>query len=319
MHNPSPMNKTIHKEYHGVVVPMVTPVKEDLSLDQAAVERICENCSNHGIALLVLGTTGESPSVSRKDSVQLVKMVSGYLRGKTKTYACLTGNSVSDNIEDAKMYIDSGADVIVSTLPNYYLIRPDQMFAYYWRLAENLQFPVMIYNIPAVTNMSIPLETVKELGKHPFILGLKDSERNEQRIMEGIKIFHEDRDFSYFVGYAALSTRSLIEGADGIVPSTGNLVPSMFSALYEHARAGNHEEAWRLQDQTDEIAGIYQDGMSLGDSLQALKVMMNEMGLCEPYAIPPLQTCDPLSQERIREETRKIMKKYNIGINMSLH
>ena len=306
------MNSINHKKYHGVVVPMVTPVKEDLSLDQEAVERICENCSRYGIDLLVLGTTGESPSVSRRDSRQLVKMVSGYLKGKAKTYACLTGNCVSDNMEDGKVYIDSGADVIVSTLPSYYHIRPDQMLTYYWNLADNLKFPVMIYNIPAVTNMSIPLETVQELSEHPSILGLKDSERDEQRIMNGIRMFKENRDFSYFVGYAALSTKALIEGADGIVPSTGNLAPSMFSALYDHVQAGHHVEAWQLQEQTDEIARIYQNGRSLGDSLQALKVMMNEMGLCEPYAIPPLQTCDPLCQESIIAATRKIMHKYKL-------
>jgi 4-hydroxy-tetrahydrodipicolinate synthase len=301
-----------HKEYHGVVVPMVTPVKEDISLDQEAVEQICENCTRHGISLLILGTTGESPSVSRRDSKQLVKMVSAYLKGKAKTYACLTGNSVADNIEDAKVYIDSGADVIVSILPSYYPIRPEQMFSYYWQLADNLEFPVMIYNIPAVTNMSIPLETVKELSKHPYILGLKDSERDEQRILDGIQMFKHNPDFSYFVGYAALSTKALIEGADGIVPSTGNLVPSMFSSLYDHALQGNHEDAWLLQKQTDEIARIYQNGRSLGDSLQALKVMMSEMGLCKPYAIPPLQTCDPSSQEKIRTETRVIMQKYRL-------
>jgi 4-hydroxy-tetrahydrodipicolinate synthase len=313
------MNTIKPKEYHGVVVPMVTPIKEDLSLDQEAVELICENCTRHGIALLILGTTGESPSVSRRDSRLLVKMVSGYLRGKAKTYACLTGNSVSDNVEDARAYIDSGADVIVSTLPSYYPIRPEQMFTYYRTLADNLEFPVMIYNIPAVTNMSIPLETVMELSKHPFIRGLKDSERDEQRILDGIQMFKNNTDFSYFVGYAALSTKGLIEGADGMVPSTGNLVPSMFSALYDHVLAGNHEDAWQLQKQTDEIARIYQDGRSLGGSLQALKVMMSEMGLCKPYAIPPLQTCDSLSQEKIRAETRIIMQKYRLRAKEHFH
>jgi len=306
------MNTKMHKEYHGVVVPMVTPIKEDLSLDQKAVEKICEFCTKHGISLLILGTSGESPSVSRKDSKQLVKMVSGFLKGKAKTYACLTGNCVSDTIEDAQFYIDAGVDVIVSTLPSYFVIRSEQMFSYYWKLADSLKYPVMIYNIPGVTNMSIPLETVKELSRHPYILGIKDSERNEQRILNGIRMFRDNKNFSYFVGYTALSTKSLIEGADGIVPSTGNLVPFMFSALYDQVLAGNHEEAWQLQKQIDEIALIYQDGRSLAESLQALKVMMSELGLCEPYVIPPLQTLDTQSQETIRIATRQIMQKYNM-------
>ena len=229
-----------------------------------------------------------------------------------KTYACLTGNSLGDNLDNAKAYMDSGADVIVSTLPCYFSLQPGQMHAYYTKLADSLKFPLMIYNIPSVTNMSIPLEIVEDLSRHPYISGLKDSERDEKRMFRGIEIFRDREDFSFFVGYAALSARSLIEGADGIVPSTGNLVPDMFRALYGHAKAGNLEEAMRLQQQTDEIARIYQDGRSLGESLQALKVMMNELGLCEPYAIPPLQNLDGPSQERIRELTRQVVKKYNL-------
>jgi len=277
----------MQKEYSGVVVPMVTPVRRDLTLDEESIMKICGNCSKNGVSILALGTTGESPSVSTRDSRRLVQIVSDQLRGKVKTYSCLTGNSLDDNLENAKAYIDSGADVIVSTLPCYFPLQPDQMHAYYTKLADSLQFPLMIYNIPSVTNMSIPLEIVEDLSRHPYISGLKDSERDEERMFRSIEIFRDREDFSFFVGYAALSARSLIEGADGIVPSTGNLVPYMFRALYVHAMEGNLEEAMRLQQQTDDIAYIYQDGRSLGESLQALKVMMSELGLCEPNAIPP--------------------------------
>ena len=265
-------------------------------------------------SVLSLGTTGESPSVSNRDSRELVRIVSNALKGREKVYACLTGNSLYDNIENAKAYMDAGADVIVSILPNYYKIDPEQMKAYYWKLADSLKFPLMIYNIPAVTHMSIPLETVLELSVHPNILGLKDSERDEQRIIQGIKMFRDNEDFSFFVGYAAMSATSLMEGADGIVPSTGNLVPAMFSELYNHAISGNHVEALRLQKETDEIAGIYQKGRILGESLQALKVMMSEMKLCEPHAIPPLQALDLKSEEAVREATRQFLKKYKLKI-----
>lgn len=304
----------MQKEYHGVVVPMITPFGKDLKPDVSAIEKICENFVKAGVSVLTLGTTGESPSVSSRDSMEVVRTVSEYLNGRVKVYACLTGNSLFDNIENAKAYMDAGADVIVSILPNYYKIYPDQMRDYYWKLADSLNFPLMIYNIPAVTHMSIPLETIQELSRHPNILGLKDSERDEQRIISGINMFRDNKDFSFFVGYAAMSAKSLIEGADGIVPSTGNLVPSMFSELYNEAILGNHEEALRLQDVTDEIAGIYQKDRNLGESLQALKVMMSEMRLCDPHAIPPLQSLDLATQEAVREETRQVMKKHNLRL-----
>lgn len=291
---------------------MITPFGEDLKLDLPAIERICENCAKYGVSILSLGTTGESPSVSTRDGRQLVRTVADFIRKRVKVYACITSNSLYDNIENAKAYIDAGADVIVSILPNYYKIHPQQMYAYYWKLADSLKFPLMIYNIPSVTHMSIPLETVRELSRHPLILGLKDSERDEQRIIQGIRMFRDNEDFSYFVGYAALSTKSLIEGADGIVPSTGNLAPSLFRALYDHVIEGNYDEAWRLQNHTDEIASIYQNGRSLGNSIEALKVMMSELGFCKPYAVPPLNTLDAPSQETIRAATRQIMQKFGI-------
>jgi len=304
----------MQKEYRGVVVPMITPFGEDLKPDISAIEKICENFAQHGVSILSLGTTGESPSVSTRDSRVVVRTVSDVIRGRVKVYVCLTGNSLYDNIENAKAYIDAGADVIVSILPNYYKIDPEQMVAYYRRLADSLNFPLMIYNIPAVTHMSIPLETVEELSRHPNIFGLKDSERDEQRIIRGIKMFRDNKDFSFFTGYAALSAKSLVEGADGIVPSTGNLAPAMFRELYDHAISGNHSEAFRLQQETDDIAGIYQKGRNLGESLQALKVMMSEMGLCETNAIPPLQPLDLSAQESVREATRQAMERYSIKV-----
>jgi 4-hydroxy-tetrahydrodipicolinate synthase len=302
----------MQKKYRGVVVPMITPFGEDLKPDFSAIKRICDNCAKHDVSLLLLGTTGESPSISTRDSRELVRIVSESLRGSVNLYACITSNSLYDNIENAKAYIDAGADVIVSILPNYYKIHPDQMYAYYWELADTLDFPLMIYNIPTVTHMSIPLETVRELSRHPRILGLKDSERDEQRIIRGIEMFRDNKDFSFFVGYAAMSARSLREGADGIIPSTGNLVPSMFNDLYLHAISGNHAEATQLQKQTDEIASIYQKGRNLGESLQVLKVMMSEMELCDPFVLPPLKTLDNSSQKPIREATRNMMQRYNL-------
>jgi 4-hydroxy-tetrahydrodipicolinate synthase len=305
----------MQKEYSGVVVPMITPVGEELKPDVSAIEKICENCAKYGVSILSLGTTGESPSVSDSHGREVVAAVSRVLKGRVKVYACITGNSLNDNIENAKAYIDSGADVIVSTLPNYYLLGPEQMYAYYLKLADSLNFPIMIYNIPSVTHMSIPLETVLELSRHPNIRGFKDSERDEQRMIRGIQMFRDNPDFSFFVGYARMSARSLMEGANGIIPSTGNLVPCMFSELYSHAISGKHEEAERLQQETDEIAAIYQKDRNLGESLQALKVMMSEMGLCKPHALPPLHTLDPSSQELIREATREVMQKHRLKVH----
>jgi dihydrodipicolinate synthase/N-acetylneuraminate lyase len=300
------------KKYSGVVVPLITPYNEKNSLDEAAVTSICKNCASHDVSVLILGTTGESPSVSTRESRRMVKVTANAIKRTTKIYACLTGNCVEENIENAKAYIEAGADVIVSVLPCYYTLSSSEMYAYYEKLADAIDFPLMIYNIPTTTNISIPMEIVEKLSKHPNILGFKDSERDEARIATGVKMFRDREDFSYFVGYAALCASALRMGADGIIPSTGNFVPGMFKQLYDYSVSGMWEEAERLQKETNEIAQIYQAGRSLGESLQALKVMMSEIFQLNPVAIPPLSELSMEEQNKILMETRKILEKYNL-------
>ena len=300
------------KKYSGVVVPLITPFNENHRLDEPAITCISKNCARHDVSVLALGTTGESPSISSFQSRRLVKIVAEAIKGKTKIYACLTGNCVEENIENAKAYIDAGADVIVSVLPCYFSLKPMEMFSYYETLANSIDFPIMIYNIPSTTNMSIPLEIVEALSKHPNILGFKDSERDEERMAQGVKLFRDRKDFSFFVGYAALCASSLRMGADGIIPSTGNFVPGMFKQLYDYSVNGQWKEAERMQKETNEIAQIYQEGRTLGESLHALKVMMSEICLCKSVAIPPLSGLSDEDQKQILAKTKVIIEKYEI-------
>ena len=300
------------KKYNGVVVPMVTPVSSDRKLDETAVVKIADFLARNGVSMLVLGTTGESPSVSMDESRRLVKLASETVAGRVKIYAGICGNCVEENIANAKAYIQAGADVIVSILPYYYPLTSEQMFGYFKTLAERINFPMMVYNIPSTTKMSIPVEVVNELSKVKHICGFKDSERDEARMEQCVKLFKDREDFSYFLGYAAISAKALQLGADGLVPSTGNFVPGMFRAMWESAEAEQWQKVEQLQLETDEIAKIYQSGRTLGNSLQALKVMMSVQGLCQPYALPPLTDLGVAEQKEIIKETEIIIKKYQL-------
>lgn len=300
------------KKYNGVIVPMVTPVSSDRKLDETAVVKIADFLARNGVSMLVLGTTGESPSVSMDESRRLVKLASETVAGRVKIYAGICGNCVEENIANAKTYIQAGADVIVSILPYYYPLTSEQMFGYFKTLAERINFPMMVYNIPSTTKMSIPVEVVNELSKVKHICGFKDSERDEARMEQCVKLFKDREDFSYFLGYAAISAKALQIGADGLVPSTGNFVPGMFRAMWESAEAEQWQKVEQLQLETDEIAKIYQSGRTLGNSLQALKVMMSVQGLCQPYALPPLTDLGVAEQKEIIKETEIIIKKYQL-------
>ncbi len=274
--------------YRGVVVPMVTPVTEKGNLDVDAVERIIEFFAENQVSPLLMGTTGEGNSVSASDGLLLVQTAVNAAKGRILIYAGLTGNCFSEQLKQADAYTKAGADVIVATLPSYYALTEEQMYNYYKELADRITGPLMLYNILATTHMSIPVEVIRRLADHPNIVGLKDSERDLERMRQCIEISRDREDFAYFCGWAAQSAYSLSIGGDGIVPSTGNYIPSDFRRLYEAAVSGDMATAESLQASTNEIAKIYQAGRTLGQSLCALKIMMQTKGLCEPWMLMPL-------------------------------
>ncbi len=294
------------KKYHGVVVPMVTPLTCDGGIDTAAVGKVTEFLAVNDVAPLLLGTTGEGNSVSRKDALLLVEEAVKAAGKRVKVYAGLTGNCFAEQLAQAEAYAQAGADVIVATLPTYYALTAEQMYAYYSSLADAITGPLMLYNILATTHMSIPVEVVRRLAGHPNIVGLKDSERNLPRMKEIISFSRERDDFSFFCGCAALSAETLAIGADGIVPSGGNFVPQLYASLYREAVSGETEKAAHLQQVTADICSIYQNDHTLGESLAALKVMMQTLGLCEPWMLMPLSRLPKEEEELIAQKAKAV-------------
>ena len=297
------MNST---KYNGVVVPMVTPVTPNGFLDKPAVERIIRSFVQAGVSPLLMGTTGEGNSVSTIDGQELIETAVKAAEGQITIYAGLTGNCFIEQLKQAGYYSASGADVIVATLPSYYSLTPEQMENYYRRLADSIKGPLMLYNIAATTHMSIPIDVIERLAAHPNIVGLKDSERDLERMEKCIAIADERDDFAYFCGWAAQSAKSLELGGNGIVPSTANFVPGMFRQLYDAAVSGDMETAYRLQDETNEIAKLYQAGRTLGQSLTALKVMMQTRGLCTPDMLMPLTRLSAEEEAAIAAQAQAI-------------
>lgn len=244
--------KTLNK-YHGVVVPMVTPITKNNEIDIDAVKRIINNFAQYNVSALIMGTTGEGNSVSVESGVKMIKAASEAAAGRITIYAGLAGNCISEQYDAAVKFIEAGADVIAATLPCYYSLTPKQMYEYYKNLADTLTAPLMLYNITITTHMSIPLDVIEKLSHHPNIVGLKDSENNIQRMEEALTLFSDREDFAYFCGCAANSAKALSLGADGIVPSVGNYLPKIYNDLFEAGISGNTEIANDLQAKTIEI------------------------------------------------------------------
>ncbi|MCC5929705.1 MAG: dihydrodipicolinate synthase family protein [Cyclobacteriaceae bacterium] len=285
------------KKFQGVVVPAVCPLHSDKSIDVSSVQRIMSVFSDFDISPLLLGTTGESTSLSEKESLMLISAASGVKRENQFIYTGLSGNCEEDLILRAKKYAEAGADVLVATLPFYYPLSDDEMYGFFDRLASSLSLPLMIYNIKATTGMSIPVDIIKKLMNHENIAGLKDSERDEDRLQTCINLSKTKKGFSYFCGWGAMGGQSLQWGADGIVPSTGNLVPEMYAALYKASLTGDFALMNQWQSFTDEVAVFYQKSRSLGQSLAALKCLMHSRGFCDIWMKNPLKEV-PVSERQ---------------------
>ena len=190
----------------------------------------------------------------------------------------------------AEEFFELGVDVVVACVPSYYPLTSDDILGYFEKLIEHIPGPLMLYNIPMTTGVSIPLETIDRLSHHPKIIGLKDSLKDTERMKQAIALWKDREDFSYLSGCTALSCTTLALGADGIVPSVGNIAPALFSKLYQAVLNDEMEQAEQYQKRSDRIAELFQKNRSLSESLPVLKAIMHLLGFCGPKVLPPL--CD---------------------------
>ncbi|GAB2824017.1 dihydrodipicolinate synthase family protein [Ferruginibacter profundus] len=295
------------KKYKGIIVPAITPLTKDYTLDESAVEKIFANFYEHNIAPFILGTTGESASLSDSIKTDYLKAAAKNKKAGTVLYAGISSNVCKESVEFAKRCADNAVDAVAATLPSYYALNNAQMQKYFADLADTIPLPLIIYNIPATTHMSIPLEVIDELSMHPNIVAVKDSERSEERLMKSLELWKDRRDFGHFLGWAAKSAIALIGGSHGLIPSTGNLAPEIYSAMWNAFTQNDFKEVYAMQQLSDKYGNVYQADKTLGESLWALKVLMKEKGLCEAVVMPPLQPMD------IEEENKLIQNLKNIS------
>jgi dihydrodipicolinate synthase/N-acetylneuraminate lyase len=293
------MTKPI-KKYTGVIVPMITPINGNYKIDTIAAERIVNTFIEANVSPFLLGTTGESVSISNDQQRLLVATTIRNAKNKLLVYAGISGNCLEESIENAKLFADLGVDAVVAHLPFYYPLDADQMLRYYEQLAERVPSPLILYNNPITTKFSIPVDVIEKLSYHPNIAGIKDSERGIERLDLSLKLWSNRPDFVHFTGWAAQSAYALLNGSDGIIPSTGNFCPELYSELYHCALHRNVEKANALQNKADKISEIYQKDRNISQSIPALKVMMSTKGLCKTYVMPPMYELSSEESEKIK-------------------
>jgi 4-hydroxy-tetrahydrodipicolinate synthase len=293
-------------KHHGVVVPMITPVTESGDLDESAVGRLVDTLLDGGVeGIFALGTTGEGVNVPAAARRRLVQCVTSRVRGRAMIYAGL-GDIKPAEFHAVNEFFRAGANAVVAHPPISVAVPVNELTAWYLALLKELDGPLIIYNIPSTTGVSIPLETIEKLANHPKVAGLKDSENNPQRHAELLKRFGKRPDFAIFVGVGALMAQGLKLGAKGIVPSVGNLIPEVCRDLCASAKRGDWADADTHFTRMNAVAALYQKGRTLGQSLAALKTALYHRGLCTPNVLPPLLPLTKSESELLRGEMSQL-------------
>jgi len=279
----------IFNRCEGVVVPMITPFDKDGQIDSIAAKKITSYLIDHGAIPFILGTTGEASSVSISQRGSFIQAVAGEANGEVPVYVGIASNCFADSVQMANESKLCGATFVVAHLPSYYPVRDHHIEEYFLKLADAVPLPLLLYNILATTHISIPFDVVCRLSEHPNIVGIKDSEQDYDRQLKIIEFCKTRESFDHLIGWGAKCSDALLNGSDGIVPSTGNFAPGVYSALFLAAKSGDETLAGYYQKIAGDLSTIYQKGRILSEALAALKVIMHRLDLCEPHVLPPLK------------------------------
>ena len=175
--------KNGHK-YQGTVVPVVTPFTTAGALDELALERLLERQIAGGVeGVFVLGTTGEGAHIPPEQRKRLVELTVLHAARRTRVFAGL-GDVRRADVSEAAVFFAAGVDAVVVHPPISERVAVEQLQAWYEALLAAVPGPLLLYNMPATTGLSIPLDTIERLLGHPKLAGIKDSENNPKRLDE---------------------------------------------------------------------------------------------------------------------------------------
>lgn len=304
----SPLVKSaIRQTLRGyVIVPMITPITPSGDPDASAARRLADHILGGGCqGLMAGGTNGEGPSFSVRQRLAHIETTAAHAGSRGRVFAGIGSAAFADAVELGRASLAAGAAAVVIHPAPYFSSNPAELEAYYLRLIEAIGGPLFLYNIPATTRVSIPLDVVERLSRHPLVLGIKDSEGDAARQQQLADMHKHRADFTVFCGSAAFSLRSMRAGGDGSVPSAGNIDPAACRRLVDLGIAApDSPEAGAAQKRADNVALIYQQGRQLPAQISALKACASLLGLCARDAVPPLLTCNngdiPVFREKLK-------------------
>jgi 4-hydroxy-tetrahydrodipicolinate synthase len=215
----------------GIITAMVTPLSEN-GINEKATRKLVNKLIDSGIhGLFILGTNGEFYALSEEEKLELVKIVVDEVDGRVPVFAGSGGISTEAVIKLTNQFAALGVDAVSVITPYLIKVSDDELIQHYKKIAENTNLPIILYNIPANTKISISEAVFKELIKIPEIIGIKDSSGQIDTVKMYLTLNERD-DFSVLVGSDSLIFTALKAGVDGAVAATSNVLTKTDLGIY---------------------------------------------------------------------------------------
>lgn len=293
----------------GVIPPVATPLCEDGELDAEGVQQLVEHLLAGGVhGLFVLGTTGESASLSAQVRRQMIERTSESLQGRLPLLAGVTDTSLTESLDLAHAAHSAGADGVVLAPPFYLPIGADQLETYVRRFAEHCPLPVVLYNIPSCTKTAFDLDTVRRLSALPNVVAVKDSSGDMEFFRLLLDEFAGNEDFAVLIGPEDRLAEAVLAGADGGVCGGANVFPELFVAIYHAAVAGEQARAEALQATSRRLIDeVYRIGPNWPTSvMQGIKAALEVRGICRRHTAPPIEPLSDAETDQVRAALQQL-------------
>ena len=292
----------MNNPFSGSGVALVTPFKEDKSIDFTAVRKLVQLQILGGTDFLVVqGTTGESPTLSQEEKLKLLETVIDENAGKLKIVYGIGGNNTILVGETLKQLKIEGVDGILSVSPYYNKPTQKGIIEHFKYISSCTELPIILYNVPGRTGSNILAETTLTLAEIPNIVAIKEASGNMDQIMEIIRL--RKPNFGVFSGDDAITMPLIAAGADGVISVVANALPEKFSRMVHAAMNGDLDSARKEHYDLLAITRMFFEEGNPGGVKVALahRKIMNEF-----MRLPLIPVSDAL-RKRIQKETELLL------------
>ena len=285
------MNRDIFK---GLGVALVTPFMENGAVDFAAVARVVDNLIAGGVDyILVLGTTGETPTLTKDERKALIRFVRERVAGRVHLMVGVGGNCTHDVVTTLRTWDLSGYDAILSVNPYYNKPNQEGLYQHFKAIAEASPLPVMLYNIPGRTGVNMTPETIARIAAEcENVIGVKEASGNLAQMAEIKKLL--PNDFLLVSGDDGLTVEVVKLGGDGVISVLANAYPAETKEIVRLALEGNTEEAdAKLKAFDSIISALFEEGNPVG-----IKTLLHAKVVCSnTMRLPLVPGSDSLSEK----------------------